>query len=100
MCLVLLLIPALLFAAEPPKHSIKPSQGYVPDEATAVKIAEAVLIPVFGKEKIAEEQPFLAKLKNDIWYVEGSLKPGWKGGVAEIEISKDNGRVLRVSRGR
>ena len=32
--------------------------GFVPDSITAVKIAEAVLVPVYGKEKIESEWPF------------------------------------------
>ena len=89
-----------LLSAETTKHSYKSAESYVLDAATAVKIAETVLIPIYGKEKIAEEQPLLAKLKDDVWYVAGSLKPGWIGGVAEIEISKDDGKILRVSHGK
>jgi hypothetical protein len=28
----------------------RPKEGYVPDSTTAVKIAEAVLVPVYGKK--------------------------------------------------
>src|SRR5215469_10540523 len=53
-----------------------PARGYVPDAATAVKIAEAVLIPVYGEEKIVSERPFKAKLDGDVWTVEGTLYCG------------------------
>lgn len=34
--------------------SVKPKDGFVPDAKTAVKVAEAVLIPVYGEKKISE----------------------------------------------
>jgi len=90
-------------SAEPEKHSYQPENGYVPDETTAVKVAEAVLIPIYGKEQIYGERPFKAELKDGVWTVEGTLKcpegQTCKGGVAIIEISKDDGTILKVSHG-
>ena len=94
----------LIYAATPEKHSYKPEAGYVPDEITAVKIAEAVLIPIYGEKVIQKERPFEAELKNGYWFVSGTLRcPAENeclGGTAEIEISKDDGRILRVSHGK
>ncbi len=82
-----------------------PKQGYVPDSTTAVKIAEAVLIPVYGKTKIASERPFTARLEAGIWTVQGSLHcPDGKGGtttrcvggVAVVKLSKADARVLSM----
>jgi hypothetical protein len=83
----------------------RPKEGYVPDSATAVKIAEAVLIPVYGEKQIQSEQPFTAKLKKGVWSVQGTLhcpdgKANCFGGVAEIQISKDDGRILSMSHGK
>jgi len=36
---------------------------YVRDAATTVKIAEAVLIPVYSEKQIASERPFRATLQ-------------------------------------
>ena len=47
----------------------KARNGYVPDSKTAVKIAEAVLIPVYGENQIESERPFEATLKDNIWTV-------------------------------
>ena len=47
------------------KHGNWPAGGYVPDALTAVKIAEAVLVPVYGEQKIASERPFKAKLDGE-----------------------------------
>jgi len=37
--------------------SVRPKDGFVPDAKTAEKIAEAVLIPVYGEEQISRERP-------------------------------------------
>lgn len=47
-----------------------PANGYVPDATTAMKIAEAVLIPIYGQGQIDSEHPLHAVLKDDVWTVE------------------------------
>ena len=71
------------------------AQDFVPDEATAIKVAEAVWLPIYGEE-IYNEKPFKAVLKGNVWLVSGSLQEGWLGGVATAAISKKDGRILRV----
>lgn len=82
----------------PPEHSCRPAAGFVPDEAAAVKIAEAVLVPIYGQDTIDKEKPLKVRLKDGIWTVEGTLYSDL-GGVAVIEISKDDGRILSVIHG-
>jgi len=89
-----------LFAAEAPKHSVKPRAGYVPDAKTAIKIAVAVWEPIYGEEQIAKQKPYQATLTNGVWNVTGSLPSLSVGGVAVAEIAKDDGRILKVSHGR
>ncbi|GAA0534712.1 hypothetical protein FHS83_003095 [Rhizomicrobium palustre] len=92
---------ALLFSSVAiAEHSYTPPQGFVPDERTAISVAEAILTPIYGSNKIRSERPFKAMLKGDVWVVSGSLPRGWGGGVAVIELRKDDGRVLRVSHGK
>ena len=100
--LVLSFAPSgILFGQETDRHNYKPSAGYVPNEETAIKIAVAVWIPIYGKDQIEKEKPYKAVLRDGIWYVSGSLPAGYvKGGVAEAEIAKDDGRILRISHGR
>ncbi|PYK37379.1 MAG: hypothetical protein DME49_12060 [Verrucomicrobia bacterium] len=74
-----------LAAAAEPKHTYMPPAGYVPDEATAIKIAVAVWEPIYGAKLIASEKPFRAALHNGVWTV------------AVAEISKKDGTILRVS---
>ena len=47
--------------------------NYVPDEATAIKIAEAIWLPFFG-EKIYSQKPYMVSLVDDnVWVVTGTL---------------------------
>jgi len=82
------------------EHNVKPVEGYVPDEATAINIAIAIWIPIYGKDHIEKKKPYHAVLKNGIWYVYGSLPSGWRGGVPEAEIIKRNGKIIRISHGK
>lgn len=45
-----------------PVHNLRPKHGYVPDAATAIKIAVAVWEPIYGEAKISEEKPYRAVL--------------------------------------
>jgi NTF2 fold immunity protein of polymorphic toxin system component len=100
---LLLLSPFLAF------QGYKPKAGYVPDSVTAVKIAEAVLIPVYGEKQVTSERPFHASLKDGVWFVDGTLHcPGppagrtdkCDGGVAMVQISKEDGRILTMGHGK
>jgi uncharacterized protein YpmS len=93
-------LPNISKTEENQKHNYKPKEGYVPNEETATKIAVAVWIPIYGKKTIEKEKPYKAVLKDGIWYVEGSLKKGGIGGVAEAEISKETGCIIRISHGK
>ena len=86
-----------------------PKSGFVPDSATAVRVAEAVLVPVYGEQKIMSERPFTAALKNDVWTVTGTLHcPDGKGGTttycdggtATVKISKIDARILSMVHGK
>jgi hypothetical protein len=100
-CCLALLIGSLVVG-----QSYKPERGYVPNSDTAVQIAEAVLVPVYGKKKIESERPFTAKLKDGVWTVSGTLHCSdgkgsttaqCFGGVAVVTISKDDARILSMT---
>ncbi|QMU66246.1 MAG: hypothetical protein GKR88_19520 [Flavobacteriaceae bacterium] len=72
---------------------------YVPNEITAIKIAEAIWLPIYGN-KILDKKPFVAKLENDdIWVVQGTSNTQ-KGDVPYIEIRKSDCKVLKVIHGK
>lgn len=75
----------------------RPATGYVPDAATAVRIAEAVLRPIYGRE-LRRQLPLRATLAQDSVWVVGQARGG-KGG-AYVEISRATGRILRLERGK
>lgn len=101
---IVILVTLLLFvpaAFSQPPHNFKPAQGYVPDAATARKIAVAVWEPIYGHEQISQQKPYKAILVNGIWTVEGTLPEQYDlGGVAIAEIAKDDGRILKVGHGK
>lgn len=73
-------------------------KALVPDAATAVRIAEAVWLPLYGKG-IYDKRPFVAKLQGDVWVVTGTLPKEALGGVPEAHIAKRDARVLKVAHG-
>jgi NTF2 fold immunity protein len=76
--------------------SYTPTNGFVPDSATATRVAEAVLTPVYGAKQIESERPFSATLRDGVWYVDGYLPRGSLGGTAHVEIAKADGRIIRM----
>jgi hypothetical protein len=75
-----------------------PHNGFVPDERTAIKIAEAIWYPIYGDE-IYDEKPFKAELNDSVWIVHGTLNYD-VGGIAYIEIQKSDCKILRVTHGK
>ncbi|MFZ0821715.1 MAG: NTF2 fold immunity protein [Candidatus Acidiferrales bacterium] len=85
-------------------------RNYVPDAATAAKIAEAVLIPVYGQTLVEGERPYNAKLTGEVWTVTSTLwcasaqAPGTKnnscvGPVSEVRLSEVDARIISMKRG-
>ena len=72
----------------------------VKDEQAAIDIALKTWIPVYGKETIDNERPYVAELKGGVWHVHGSLPKEWVGGVAEAWISQKDGKVIRYIHGK
>ncbi len=101
---VILLILLAAFQCVPAQQKPQRLAFYpaVPDEATAVRIAEAVLIPKFGEERVYSERPFVARLSGDVWTVDGTIHPSSpglivKGGPAHVQISRDDGRTIMLT---
>lgn len=79
------------------KETDPKKDGYVPNEETAIKVAEAIWLPIYGKD-IYKEKPFHATLKNDsIWIVQGTLEKGADGGTVYAEIQKKDCKLLKVT---
>jgi len=79
-----------------------PPNGFIPNAETAIAVARAVLIPIYGADTIRREEPLIAEQKADRWIVRGTLSCGdglsaCLGGTAEIEIAKNDGHIFRVT---
>jgi hypothetical protein len=83
------------FLADEKVKSDAPANGFVPDEQTAVRIAEALSVALYGAQQTEDQKPFRARLSNGVWTVVGTLSPaGIYGGAATFQISKEDGQVL------
>src|ERR1044071_9463513 len=100
-----LLLAVTLSAQSAPKQSVV----RVPDEATALKIAEPALIRTYGKRKIENEKPLTATLqKKGIWTVTGTLwctdrngnrtseQSTCLGGSAVLKLRQRDGKILSI----
>lgn len=75
------------------------TDGYVPDSLTAIGIAKAIWLPIYGKDHIERHSPFDAGLLGDtIWRITGSryrrtLNDWELGGSLFLDIHKTDGKV-------
>jgi NTF2 fold immunity protein len=90
---VLLLLCVNTFAQTP-----QPKDGYIPDSTTAVRVGEAVLTPIYGKQDVTAEEPFKADLRDGVWIVMGSTCNPTCGSRVEIHIDKRTGAILSFRR--
>jgi hypothetical protein len=94
-------VALLLSIAVAAGQSIAPGEfpnGLVPDQRTAVAIAEAVLFRVYGEKTIRAERPYVVKHIRGKWIIEGAPPPrGFAGGSFHIVISQRDGRVLEIT---
>ena len=99
-CLLATVLISGLRNQDPTVKSYAPPNGFVPDSGTAVRVAVAVWIPIYGASQIRSEQPYVATLKDGVWTVTGTLPRQYNlGGVAMARISKRDGRILFVLHG-
>jgi hypothetical protein len=77
-------------------QSFRPNRGYVSDQKTAIEVAKAIMLPIYGEKQIKSEEPFRASLDGNVWTVKGALPQG-PGGNSEVKLSKSDGTVLYVS---
>ena len=78
-----------------------PAEGFVPDGKTAVKIAEAILLPLYGEKSVASERPYSAKLKSGVWFEEGHSsipKNRRLGSPVQVHIAQRDGQIIGFKR--
>jgi hypothetical protein len=68
------------------------------DEESAIKVAEIILVRVYGKA-VLNERPWNVTKKEHIFKIEGTLNTPL-GGVATIEINQSNAEVMSIVHGK
>jgi NTF2 fold immunity protein of polymorphic toxin system component len=104
----------LLSAASQWKYQARPgcgivrvrlAAGLIPNEGTALRVAEPELIRIYGASVIASERPLTAGISGNMWIVGGTLHCSdgnggtttvCVGGVATAHLSRSDGRVLEI----
>jgi len=74
-----------------------PDDGVVPDAGTAIKIAKAVWITIFGEEDLRWRIFHVQLIDNSVWLVRGVLVFRMYGGSPYIKIDKKTGAVLDIT---
>ena len=77
-------------------NPVLPKVGVVPNAPTAKRIAEAVWIPLYGTSTVADQVPFQAELKYNVWIVTGSST---HDDALFAFILQADGRILSIGRG-
>jgi hypothetical protein len=79
-----------------------PQAGCVPDEDTAIRIAEAVLTPIHGREAVEGQRPFKAGLHRlddgEYWAVTGHTDANQPAIPLQAWIRRDNSRILTLTK--
>ena len=87
------------------QSSPQPTSVRVPDEATALKIAEPALIKTYGRRQVDDERPLTTTLDKGIWIVSGTLwctdRNGNRthqcvGGTAVLKLRQQDGKILSI----
>jgi NTF2 fold immunity protein len=71
-----------------------PKEGYVPDEDTAIKIAEVILFRLYGENNITVHRPYNVIEDENIWWVCRTGRAEDVGSLFKIAISKQTAAVL------
>jgi NTF2 fold immunity protein of polymorphic toxin system component len=89
----ILLLAASALSSDLPKNH----RDYVPDEKTAQRIAEAILVGQYGEEWINSQSPLLVDSSNkQYWIVQvsgGRSAPPAKGGGPAVWINRHSGCI-------
>jgi hypothetical protein len=106
---ILILLILFSFQATHAGATVKvESEPFVPDDKTAIAIAKAVLVPIFGEtfeeqrvhQTFSKTHIFYAHLYHgDTWIVEDapSARLKWSEPILRVEIDKKRGCILKVS---
>ena len=90
---VVFLVSAGFTLKDPPEQKV----DFVPDEATAIRIAEAVLTPIHGQAQVEAQRPYVVTSPTkEYWFVYGSTYKKQVGGGFFVAVKKKSGCVTRI----
>jgi NTF2 fold immunity protein len=99
-CICLLMIATLCLSSASLAQNVPKvfecNGGVVADKETAIRIAEAILSPVYGEKAIREQRPYQVTLKDGKWTVDGTIPPGFVRGSFHIVILQSDGRIIEI----
>lgn len=72
----------------------------ISDKETAIKVSEAILFRIYGKENVINERPYEINFINGYWVLGGTLPKGMKGGTFLIILNSKNGQVIKLTHGK
>jgi NTF2 fold immunity protein len=91
-CICLLMISTLCLSSASLAQNVPKifecNGGVVADKETAIRIAEAILSPVYGEEAIRGQQPYRVTLEDEKWTVDGTVSPDFGGEVSHRHSSE------------
>jgi hypothetical protein len=96
--LLLLLVVTLTSAQAANARDRRDKKDMVPDEKTAVKIAEAILTARFGENSVKVQLPLRGNNSyGEMWIVQGTQSgPSHTGGGMAVRINKHSGCIVNV----
>ncbi|MFV0537571.1 MAG: YbbC/YhhH family protein [Dysgonomonas sp.] len=78
-------------------HNVVGTRVLIDKEESAIKIAEAILFPIYTEKNITRQRPYETYLINNYWVINGTLPKGYKGGIFLIILDARDGKVIRIT---
>ena len=80
-----------------PAQSPSPSPSVIiPDESTAIRVAEAIFATKYNVKTMEGERPYKAHLSQGVWLVWGTVPKDAMGQTLFVQIDQKAGCVLRM----
>ena len=68
----------------------------ISDEATAIRVAEAIVASRYNLKTMEGERPYKANLSQGVWHVWGTVPKDAFGETIFVDINQKDGCIMRV----
>lgn len=72
----------------------------IKDSVTAIKIAEPILISIYGEKNIIKQRPYESYLIDNYWIISGTLPENYLGGTFLIILDARNSKIIKITHGK